>query len=866
VNKLRTFWRRLGSLVKSRALKQEIDEELRFHLEQRTAENIAAGMSPEAAAQAARRRFGNLQSVREACGEHRGLAWLENFGQDLRFGCRMLRKQPGSLVAAIAALTLGIGLVTVTFCAINSLVFQSLPLPQPDRVVSTTVPAWAFPEFSRQQTTIENLASFGDFHANFRAAGAPSRREVCFITANFLEVFRVKPLLGRGFLPDEAAPGAEPVAILSHRLWLEEFQGDRKVLGSTIWISGQPKTVVGVMPAEFRFPINDDLWVASEVPPELAHRDTGFVFGRLKPGVAIASAQAELNTIWLRVALPRRTNDPALQPIRVGAYMDALSGALEGRSDMALGTVAMLLAALCVLFLACANVAMLTLGRALKRSREFAVRAALGATRKRVILQLLVENLILSAAGGIGGILAAGYFMHWLMAQMPADTTNFRNYPSWWRFEIDGQVLFAVICLTFVTNLLAGLWPALQATKRDVNELLQGRALGNPMLGVAGFQKFLVTSQVAVSVVILVGALALLRQRQQLADTHLPFDPKTMLSVNVEHSGPGDPFRFFEDLNRNLARLPGVEAVALANAGFAFWHSVMPIEIEGKAYPRPEDVPRVPHRVVTSDYFNAVNLSLAQGRFFGTEDRADSLPVVIVNTTFAKELLSTDTPLGRRFRPGPDRPWLTVVGCVPDALTYGSNRREPVFYLPFSQHPRTAMKVLLRTSGQSPMAWTKTVAAEVARLQPDLPITSAATVKQELDGVSGGWMEAATLGACAAVSLFLAAVGIFGLITLSANQRTREIGIRLALGAQRSNVTMTILKQALPQISVGLVVGLLLALGVVRGLASVLPSSAMDPWVYLGVVILLGTVSVIAVLIPAWRGSKVDPLVALRCE
>jgi predicted permease len=866
MNPLLNIWRRLRSSGMGKAVKQEIDDELRFHLEQRTAEHIEAGMSPEEAARAARKRFGNVQSVREECREFRGINWFDNLFRDFRFGFRTLTRQSGSLIAAIAALALGIGLVTVMFCAINGIMFRSLPLPESDRLVSTTVPAWAFQEISRQQTTFENLASFGDFHVNFRAAGAPTRREVCFITANFLEVLRATPALGRGFLPGEGLPGAEPVTILSHKLWQEEFQGASNVLGSTVWIAGQPKTVIGVMPADFRFPINDDLWVASEVTQEVANRETGFVFGRLKPGVTRAGAQVELNTLWQRVAPPRRPNEPELKPIRVGAYLDALTGGLEGKSDITVGSLAMLLATLCVLFLACANVAMLTLGRAIKRGREFAIRTALGASRKRVILQLLIENLILSAAGGFGGLLAAGYFMHWLMSQMPADTTIYRNYPSWWRFEIDGNVLFFVLCLTFVTNLVAGLWPALQATRQNVNELLKGQTLGSSTLGTGGFQRLLVVSQVAVSVVILVGALALLRQRQQLGDVHLPFDPKTMLSVNVELSGPTGSVRFFEELNRNLAQVPGVESVAMTSAGFAFGHHGTPVQIEGRSYPRPADHPRVPARVVTPDYFKAVNLSLRKGRAFGSDDRADSLPVAVVNATFAQELFPDSDPLGRRFREGTDGRWLTVVGCVPDALVYGTGRREPVYYVPMSQHPRAAMRVLLRGNTQSPMAWTKTVGAEVARLQPDVPISRAGTVKQELDGVHGGWLEAATLGACGAVSLLLAALGIFGLLTLSVNQRTHELGIRLALGATKANLVMTILKQGLRQIAVGLVVGLLLATAVVRAFASVLPSTATEIWVYVGVVVLLGTVSVIAVLIPATRGSKVDPMVALRYE
>lgn len=848
-------------------MKREIDEELRFHVEQRKADNIAAGMSKEEAEREARKRFGNWQSLREDCREVRGIAWLDNLFQDFSFGFRILLKQPGSLLAALAALTLGIGLVTIMFCAINTLMLRSLPLPDPERLISTTVPAWALPEFRKQQTTFEGLVSFGDFHANFRSTGTPSRREACFISANFLDVLRAKPLLGRNFLPGEDASGAEAVAILSYKLWQEEFQGDRAVLGSTVWVEGSPKTVVGVMPVEFRFPINDDLWVAADVTQGIANRDTGFVFGRLKPDVTLAGARAELNTIWTRLQPPRRNDERPVEQIRVGAYVDALTGALYGKNTIGSAILGMLLITLFVLFLACANVAMLTLGRAIKRGREFAIRGALGATRRRLVFQLLAENLVLFSGGAVGGTLAAGFLLHWLLSRMPSDTTHWRLYASWWHFEIDGQVLFLVACLIFLTNLLAGLWPALQATKRDVNELLKGETLLSSHLGTAGFQRLLVISQVSAALVILVGAFALIRQRQHLNDVHLPFDPKTMLTVNVDLTGVADVGRFFEELDRDLNQTPGVEAAALASDGFAFWHGVRPIEIEGRSYPREEDHPLAPARVVTPDFFRTVNLGLLQGRSFGAGDRFGSEPVAVVNATFARQFFPQVNPVGRRFREGTNGPWFTVVGCVPDVLSYGTNRREPVYYLPLSQHPSTTMEVLLRGRGRPPSVWSKTVDAAVARLHPDLPTFEASTVQQELDGVDAGiTANSLLLGACGTASLFLAAVGVFGLITLSVNQRTNEIGVRLALGSTKARVVMSILKQALPQIGIGLATGLLLSLALVRILGSVLPATASEPVVYVGVLFLLGGVSLGAVLIPAVRGARVEPMRALRYE
>ena len=468
------FWRRIHLLVRSRRRKRNINEALRFQVQQRKRDPIATRMSKDEADGDAGKCFGNWQSPREDGRAIREILWPDYLFQDFSFGFRILIKQPGSLLAALAALTLGIGLVTVMFSAINTLMLRSLPLPDPERLISTTVPAWAVPEFRKQQTTFEGLVSFGDFHANFRSAGAPSRREACFISANFLDIMRAKPLLGRSFRPGEDASGAEAAAILSYKLWQEEFQGNRAVLGSTVWVEGSPKTVVGVMPAEFRFPINDDLWIAAEVTPAIANRDTGFVFGRLKPDVTLAGARAELNTIWTRLQPPRRNDERPVEQIRAGAYVDALTGALYGRNTIGSAILGMLLVTLFVLFLACANVAMLTLGRAVKRGREFAIRGALGATRRRLVFQLLAENLLLFTGGAVGGTLAAGCLLHWLLARMPSDTTHWRLYASWWHFEIDGHVLFLVACLIFLTNLVAGLWPCSPGNQAGRERIVKG--------------------------------------------------------------------------------------------------------------------------------------------------------------------------------------------------------------------------------------------------------------------------------------------------------------------------------------------------------------------------------------------------------
>ena len=375
----------------------------------------------------------------------------------------------------------------------------------------------------------------------------------------------------------------------------------------------------------------------------------------------------------------------------------------------------------------------------------------------------------------------------------------------------------------------------------------------------------LIISQVAVSVTILVAAFALLENTRRLHDFHLSFDPGTVMTLAVEVPRSADTNRFFVEMQDDLARIPGVKAVALASDGFAFGHGVTAIELPGQSYVHPEERPRVSARTVTANYFEAASLRFVAGRGFNSEDRAGAPLVAVVNASFSKRFFPAGSALGQCFREG-SGPWLTIVGCIPDALTYGDGEREAVCYVPLAQHPRPTMNVLVRGNGNASQ-WLKPVVAEVARLQPDLPAPRPESVQEELDGVSRGARGASVLlTLCGTASLFLAGIGIFGLLSLSVGQRRREIGLRLALGATRGSVLWTILKQATTQIAIGLTVGVCLAWGLVRTIASLLPSTVSEPGVYLAVLVVLGGVSLVAVFVPARRASRADPMQALRYE
>jgi putative ABC transport system permease protein len=530
-----------------------------------------------------------------------------------------------------------------------------------------------------------------------------------------------------------------------------------------------------------------------------------------------------------------------------------------------IGALAAMLATLLVLFLACTNVALLTLSRGIKRIREFAVRSALGASRLRLVMQMLVENLALATAGAIGGMLAAAWIKNLMLAQMPADTSIYRGYAPWWRFDMDWRVFLFVAGLTFLVNLAAGLWPALEVTKTDVNQMLKEQGPAAPGFKLGALQRFLIISQVAASVIILVGAVALVQHASRLNSAHLPFDPRAVVTANLQVPDTAVTNRFFEEVTNRIANLPGVKAVTLADGGFALRHNATRIEIEGQTYPGIVDEPEVSKRVVSLNYFSTLNLAFQQGRGFLEDDHDTSPLVAVVNATFARRYLPPGNPLGKRFRDSMGGRWLTVVGCISDALIYGSGNREAVFYVPLSQHPCAQMSALVL--GNSDPSWKRGLLTEIGRLEPDQPLPEISNIQRELDGVDSGIrFEMLLLEVCGAASLFLSALGVFGLISFSVSQRTREIGIRMALGATRGRVIWTILRQFVIQIGIGLGIGAALAMALVRVFSSVLPDTATSPSVYLEVTLLLGIASLLAVLGPARRATRVDPMTALRYE
>jgi putative ABC transport system permease protein len=814
------------------------------------------------------KQLGRVKSLKQLLHELGSTPWLDHFFKDLLFGVRLWAKQPGSFVLAVTALTLGIGLVTFSLSVINCIFFAKLPFPDSDRLVYTSIPREAFEEFRNQQTTFDGLSAFGSGTVNFKALNGPSRHHVCFIGASFLDDVRATPLRGRGFLPGEDKLGAEPVALIGYDLWQEEFNQSPAAVGSIIRVDGQSRTVVGIMPKGFKFPINDDLWIPVE-PGSPQMPGWGFVFGRLKPSMSIADARSELDVIAARRA--HYNGKVERQPkhlIRVGPFTRFPE--MKGAFGPAPAVLAMLIVTLLVLFIACANVAGLLLANTSRRTAELAVRSALGAKRARLIVQILVESLILSVGGAVCGLLALVCLTHWLGRWLATSAVVQAQIPFWTRLEVDGRLLISVIGLIVLTNVLAGLWPALQATRTDVNQFLKTGSGGTFSARTGRFQWLLAAVQIALSVIVLTQSFVLLTFSYRLRRSPFTFDPSTVWAARIVLPRSASASSFFEQLEGNLRGLPGVQGVALSSSDpvsqYGGWQQ---IAVEGKIYARLEAQPFVGVQTVSDSFFQFLHVPLVQGRTFNGGDFSGSMPVAIVNSTFAKMYLPPGKPVGRRFRQGTNA-WLTVIGCVAD-LQYDPSAAnpEPVYYRPASQQPLNSMVVLLRGSGRA-VDWTKVLSSEVARLRPDLAIDRPVTMQSLINHqIFGYYLASLLLATCGGASLFLATLGIFGLITLSVYQRTREIGVRLALGATRRGIITTLLTRAGWQIGAGLTFGTLLAWALNQMLLHSIagyPSMASPAFGLFATLAFLGTVSTVSVLIPAIRGAKVDPMTALRYE
>jgi predicted permease len=881
------LYRRVRALLRSESIHREIDEEMRFHIDMRTEENMRRGMTPGEARRDAERRFGRLTRVKEQGYEVRGGRWLETFWQDCRYGARSLRKSPGFTFVAVLTLALGIGANTAIFSVVNAVLINPLPYHQPDRLVqfwetnplknwtqATVAPANLF-DWQEQSQSFTEIAAYmgsdkkgpGLSGLQFDAGGEPERLQGLYVTGNLFSVLGVSAVVGRTLTEEETWTGRDKVVVLSYGLWRRRFGSDPKVVGRVITLDGVGREVVGVMPPGFYFPSKEaELWVPLGWNREriAALRRPHFLraVGRLRPDVTIERAQAEMQTIASRLEAEHPDTNT-----QMGVGLGPLKEWIV--SDVRLPLVVLLAAVAFVLLIACANVANLLLARAAARAREVAVRRALGAGRWRVMRQHLTESLLLALSGAGAGLLLAIWFKDLLVSFSPDDI------PRLDELRLDWRVLGFTLAAALLTTLLTGLTPALQSMQtRLASALKEGGQKGAPGQG-RRVRGSLVIAEVSIALVLAAGAGLTVRSFLRLQEVDPGFDPnKTLtLRVSLPRAGYREDSRqraFFESAGRLIGGLPGVVATGsttlLPLKGYR-WTGDM--TIEGRP---PEDYVReVRHKEITPDYFRAMGLPLLRGRFFDDSDTEKVQPTIIVNDALARRYFPGEDPIGKRLKftkPDEDGAWETIIGVVGDERQDSlSAEVKPEVYQSYLQSAQDEMTLVVRAAGD-PRALAGAVREQIRTLDPGVPVYDVKTMRDVVyESLARERFIMLLMSLFAALALALAAVGIYGVVSYATAQRTHEIGIRMALGAQSRDVLRLMIRQGLSPVLTGVGLGLLAAVGLTRLMASLLYGvSATDPLTFAAVALLLTAVSLVACYIPARRATRVNPLIALRYD
>jgi putative ABC transport system permease protein len=876
---------RLRALIRRGSAERELDEELRFHIEMETEKHVRAGMQPDEARRRALRDFGGVQVTKEAHRDVRG-RWLEEIAADTRYALRTLRRAPVLATAAILTLALGIGANTTIFSAVNAVILQPLPFADPGRLVmlweenpekgwhqQVCAPANVL-DWKEQVRAFQDVAMYvdGESHVTLTGDQAPQVLKGETVSGNFFGVLGIRAQLGRTLTPDEtwSASGTAKSIVISDRLWRERFGADRAIVGRTLRIDGQPTQVVGVAPAGFAFPFEGvDFWQPLSFKP--SYRAQTFfrrahwmrAIARVAPGVSLAAADAQLQTVASRL----KQQYPVTN-IYMGAGMTPLHRFLVG--DTQLPLLVLLAAVALLLLISCANVGNLLLVRAAGREREAALRLTLGAGRQRLGRQALTESLVLSALGGVAGVALGVVGTRVLQALQPARMLRVTH------FALDWSVLAYVTVIVVGSGLLFGIAPALWSCRRSPAESLKEGGRGGETRRMRRWTELLVVGEVALAVVLTLGAGLLVRSFRQLVQVDPGFDPHGVLAMQMVLSGPkydsASQVRvFFDQLIQRTAALPGVEGAAAADAPpLAATGYTSDFSIAGR--PSGEYYTEITHRRVMPDYFRVMRVPLRRGRVFTPSDRQGAPTVIIINEQVAQKYFKGQDPVGQRIAfdrtPNDSSQWATIVGVV------GGERQrvlsaEPLteVYTPFAQEVTEGMSLLARTAGD-PAALAPAIRRIITELDPDLAIADVRSMEAvRLTSLARERFLMTMLVVFAGVGLLLAVIGVYGVLAQVARRRTREMGIRIALGSPIGQVRWLVVRHGLELVMLGLVIGISAAFIATRGLSALLYHVApADPVTFIAVPLLLALTGIAAAWVPALHASRADPAVALRAE
>jgi putative ABC transport system permease protein len=806
---------------------------------------------------------------------------MDSLLRDLKFSVRSLMKRPGLTVIAIVTLAIGIGANSAIFSVVNALLVKPLPFPDPDRIVALwdKVPSRGvernevsianYLDWRAQNKSLEQVGIYSWWSTNLTASDSPERVQGFQVTANFLDVLGVKPLLGRGFSAEEEQPGKDAVALLTYNLWQRRFGADPNIVNKTISANGITRTVVGVMPPDFNYPKGAEIYAPLPMTPELMRNRNNHSYlaiGRLRPGVSLPAAQAEFNTIasQLEKQYPEANTGRGvvIYPIlkdTVRMYSTALW--------------VMMAAVGFVLLIGCANVANLMLARAAGRQREIALRTALGASRWRIIRQLLTESVLLGLAGGALGVLVAYWGVDLIRTGNPGEAARFAA--GWSHLGINLPVLAFTFLLSVLSGVVFGLAPAWQLSKPDLNSALkegarQATSTSHRLRGL------LVVSEVALSLMLLVSAGLLIRSFLQLVKTDPGFNSENLLTMNLvlpraKYKEEPQRIAFYSQLVKGVESVPGVSSAALVNhLPLGGSNSSTSFLVEGLAEPPPGQEFDGRYRVCTPNYFQTMGIPVLKGRTFTDQDRAGAQPVIIVNETLARKYWPNDDPIGKLMRgtgPLQENPWMQVVGVVRDVKHEMNLPVTADFYVPHAQDGWSSMVLVAKTRVE-PAAMAVPIRQQVLALDKDQPVFDVHTMR-EVRAISLALysFSSVMLSIFAGVALLLAAIGIYGVMFYAVMQRTQEIGIRMALGARALDVLKLVVKNGMSLALIGVVAGLAGAFALTWLLGSLLFGvTPTDTVTYLIVTLGLLLVALLACYIPARRATKVDPLVALRYE